>query len=444
MQKIACLVDGEHYIPNIKDTLERVRERFDIAVAIFIGGTEKIASPEEVRESLGLTVEFAEKDHGPDPEAVGRIAGDYGVEMVLDLSDEPIVNYDIRMRIACEVLAKEIVYEGADFRFNPMRFKKMFSKPSMAIWGTGKRIGKTAIGGFVGRSLKEAGLRPGIVTLGRGGPPQPEMIRGDQINMDPTYLLGKYKEGFHAASDHFEDALTSRVITIGCRRCGGGFSGKPYDTIVDGGAQMAEEHEEVGSIILEGSGATFPEIKTDKVILLVGASQPLEHILGYMGPFRIKHANLVIVAMCEEPMAPQEKVDAIVAGVKEINPDCRVVTTVFRPEPIGDIRGRKVFFATTAPEAIIPKLTDYLETEHGCEVVATSPWLSNRVKLKEDLAAHLQDVDMVVTELKAAAVSVVVNEAVEAGLEARFLDNIPVVTGGDVDDLRDEVVGLLK
>ena len=40
--KIGCLVDGEHYIPNIKDTLDKVSGEHDIEVAIFIGGTEKI------------------------------------------------------------------------------------------------------------------------------------------------------------------------------------------------------------------------------------------------------------------------------------------------------------------------------------------------------------------------------------------------------------------
>ena len=34
------------------------------------------------------------------------------------------------------------------------------------------------------------------------------------------------EKGVHAASDHWEDALMSRILTIGCRRCGGGMLAK--------------------------------------------------------------------------------------------------------------------------------------------------------------------------------------------------------------------------
>jgi len=442
-QKIGCLVDGEHYIPNIKDTLDKISKIYEIEVAIFIGGTEKIGDRDEVKEKLGYHVEFAEQDAMPDPKKVGEIAKNHNLHLVMDYSDEPIVNYDIRMQIACELLAAGVIYKGADFEFTPMEFKKLLTKPSIAIWGTAKRVGKTAIGGFVARTLQEEGFAPGVVTLSRGGPNKPELIRGDEIEMKPEFFLNMQDKGFHAASDNFEDALTGGAITFGCKRCGGGFAGKPAETIVDEGAVMANKHPDVKTIVLEGSGATFPEIKTDKVILLIGAGQPINHITGFFGPFRIRFADLVIVAMCEEPMADEEKVKEVYDGVKKINPDAKIALTIFRPKPLGNINGKKVLFATTAPEGVLHKLVSFLEEEFDCKVIGSTHHLSDQAKLKKDIDKYIDKADVVLTELKAAAVKVVTKEAVSAGIDVVYCDNIPLIIGGDVDDLKKEIVELL-
>ena len=441
--KIACLVDGEHYIPNIKDTLDQLSVNYDIRCAIFIGGTEKIGSKVDIACEIGYDVKFAEKDDKPDPEMVGNFAKDCGAAVVLDLSDEPVVNYDVRMAIACEVLGRELVYRGADFEFTPMRFKDLLNKRSISIWGTGKRIGKTAIGGFVGRVLKEHGFKPGIVTLSRGGPNKPEILRGDQIQLKPEFFLDMQSKGFHAASDNFEDALTSRVITFGCKRMGGGFSGKPFSTIIEQGAKMADEHPDVETIVLEGSGATFPEIKTDKVILLIGAQQPASHVLGFFGPYRIKLADLVIMAMCEQPMADREKVDYLYREIKKINPKCRVVQSIFRPKPLGDIEGMRVIFATTAPPAVIDKLVKYLEENYKCAVSGVSTHLSNKPLLGKDIERYIDSADVFLTELKAGAVSVVTKTAIERGMDVVYCDNIPEIVGGDGDDLEREILDLM-
>ena len=40
--------------------------------------------------------------------------------------------------------------------------------------------------------------------------------------------MAQSNKGVHAASDHWEDALMSRILTIGCRRCGGGMVGDVF------------------------------------------------------------------------------------------------------------------------------------------------------------------------------------------------------------------------
>ncbi len=109
--------------------------------------------------------------------------------------------------------------------------------------GTGKRVGKTAVSGFIARTLKGIANPPVIVTMGRGGPERPEVIEGgDKLEITPEFLLRLADQGRHAASDHFEDALTARVTTVGCRRCGGGgMAGFSFfDAMDEGGVRIAE------------------------------------------------------------------------------------------------------------------------------------------------------------------------------------------------------------
>ncbi len=148
------------------------------------------------------------------------------------------------------------------------------------------------------------------------------------------------KEGKHAASDHFEDALTSRVTTIGCRRCGGGMAGFPFFDVVDRGVELAESLPH-NLIILEGSGgATFPAYRTDAYILIIGGRQKTDFLRGgYFGPFRIALADLVIVTMSDE-INPEKRAE-IRKIVEEINPKADLHFTAFRPRPLGNVSGQK-------------------------------------------------------------------------------------------------------
>ena len=65
-------------------------------------------------------------------------------------------------------------YEGADFRFDPPRFEPI-GLPSLAVIGTGKRVGKTAVTGHVARMLARD-RRVVVVAMGRGGPAEPEVV----------------------------------------------------------------------------------------------------------------------------------------------------------------------------------------------------------------------------------------------------------------------------
>lgn len=445
-KKILCLVDGEHYLPVTKDAIDSLNESDDINVkaAVFIGGTEKLRddNQDSYTEILGVPVQFA-KGKGIPYELIVEMIHEYDVDAVMDLSDEPILDYPKRFNIASKVLKEEVSYMGPDFEFKPLTQYDILEKPSLKILGTGKRIGKTAVSGFVSRLIDKNGYEPCVVAMGRGGPKEPEIVHGDELEISPEFLLEQSEKGVHAASDHWEDALMSRILTIGCRRCGGGMAGEVFKTNMKKGAQLANEVDSK-FVIFEGSGAAIPPIKTDKNIVLIGANQPLNNIVKYFGPYRISFGDLIILTMCEEPMANSEKIKYIEDFVKEINPDAKVISTVFRPKPLGDISGKKVLFATTAPESVKDKLVEYLETNYDCKVVGTTSHLSNRPLLKKDIDKYVNEADIMLTELKAAAVDVATKDSIEAGLEVVYCDNIPIPLDYTYPDLSKSVLDVVN
>ena len=423
INKMLCLVDGEHYLPVTKEAIDTLNklEHIDIVAAVFIGGTEKLRddSEESYSEKLGVPVQFA-KDKDIPYDLIVEMIREFDVDTVMDLSDEPILDYPKRFRIACKVLNEGVIYEGPDFRFEPTSQYEIMEKPSITILGTGKRIGKTAV----------------------SGPEEPEIVHGEELEITAEYLLEQSEKGVHAASDHWEDALMSRILTIGCRRCGGGMAGEVFLTNMKQGAKLANKVDSKFAIF-EGSGAAIPPIKTDKKITLIGANQPIENLTTYFGPYRVGLGDLVILTMCEEPMADADKIKKIEEFVAEVNPDATVISTVFRPKPLGNLAGKKVLFATTAPESVKDKLVDYLEENYDCEVIGTTAHLSNRPLLRQDMKKYIDKADVMLTELKAAAVDVASKDAISHGLEVVYCDNVPVEIDDTYPDLGESVIKLV-
>lgn len=422
------LIDGEHYQDVIRWAIEKLG---NVCCAVFLGGSEKIGRFKDLERDIGVPL-YHDTDY---LKALERAITENLVEEVVDLSDEPILNYEDRFRIASLIMKYGIAYRGADFEFKPKKMKKL-KKPSLAVIGTGKRVGKTAVSGFVARTLKDI-AKPIIVTMGRGGPEKPEVIYGDKFEITPEFLLKIAEEGKHAASDHFEDALTARVTTVGCRRCGGGMAGFSFFDIVDEGIKIAEKLEG-DLIILEGSGATFPAFRADKYITVIGATQKLHFIKGYFGPFRIGLADLVIVTMAD--IVSERKINAVKKAIKEINPDADVHLTIFRPRLLGKAEGRAVLIMT-APRKVVKRAARYIEEHYGIDIVGTSSNLANRTKLRNDLE-KFKSHDTVLVELKAAAVDVVIREALKGGKKIVYLYNEPVNVDGK--NLKEAVLKLGK
>jgi cyclic 2,3-diphosphoglycerate synthase len=187
--------------------------------------------------------------------------------------------------------------------------------------------------------------------------------------------------------------------------------------------------------IFDGSGAAVPPVEVERRVLVAGANQDPEYIVGFLGSYRLMISDLLVLTMSEEPMADAEKVRGIVEGVREVKADLAVIPAVFRPRPVGEIGGLRVAYVSTAPPAVLDKLALHLEENYGCEVVATSGNLSDRKHLAEDLDA-MAGVEAYLTEIKAAAVDVVTRRGSEEGKPVFYCDNDPVGDGLDKELLR--------
>jgi len=389
------VIDGEHYPPVVRDTLRELP--YDVVAALFAGGTEKLRGDGDYGVPVVRDLEEAVSAYGP--------------ELLFDLSDEPVLGPRARLLLASRALAHGLPYEGADFRFDPPALEP-FPLPSLGIVGTGKRVGKTAVAGHVARLLA-ADRRVVVVAMGRGGPAEPQVIE-----VPPTLerLLELSRSGSHAASDYLEDAALAGVVTIGCRRCGGGLAGMPVRSNVAAGARLAVARSP-DLVIFEGSGAALPPIATGRRILVAGAHQEPELLTGYLNAYRVLVSDLVVLTMAEDGSRHEESR----AALQGLKPGVPVIAVTLRPRPVEPVDGRRVAYFSTAPPSALERLAGHLEAEHGAEVVHASGSLADRGALRTELASVRADVFLV--ELKAAAIDVVAETAAERGVEVVFADN---------------------
>ena len=375
--KAVAIVDGEHYPDVVRAALEELP--YEFVGVMLVGGTEKLRS---------------EPDYG-----VPIVSGPGDAEIAVDLSDEPVLDPRTRLHLASRFLADGIPYIGADFRFDPPPLHP-FELPSIAVIGTGKRVGKTAVTGAVARTLARD-RRVVVVAMGRGGPTAPELIE-----TPPTLdeLLALSRSGRHAASDHLETALLAGVPAIGCRRAGGGMAGAPFFSNVVEGAELAATLDP-DVVVFDGSGASIPPIDVDTRILVA------HDVVSGLNPYRVLISDVVLTMS-----------DAVASDVRALGKPA--IRFTLRLRPVEPLTGRIALFTTGA-----------VPVEHLHDVAFVSRNLADRVALAEDL--RTVDADTFVVELKAAAIDMVAETAAERGVKLVFADNevVPLPGEPDLDEL---------
>jgi cyclic 2,3-diphosphoglycerate synthetase len=350
MRAIA-LIDGEHVPEVVRDALAELP--YEWTGAILVGGSEKLRG----RADYGVP-----------------LRSDFGdAEVVVDLSDEPVLGPDERFRWASRALAAGLPYLGADFRFDPPPLEPL-DLPSIGIIGAGKRVGKTAVAARVAL-LAARDRAVVVVAMGRGGPREPEVVE-----RPPTVaeLVELSRTGRHAASDHLELAAITGLPTIGCRRAGGGLAGKVFvSNVRDAVRLLADRRFDLA--VFDSSGTAVPPVAVDRRILVVGARHDLD---AYLGTYRRLISDLVVSIGCELPGAIPARIEL---------------------RPLEELEGRVAVF-TAGPVG-----TASLEAE----VVHVSPTLGDRFALAREL--ERVDADTYLVELKGAAIDLVAEHALAHG-----------------------------
>lgn len=383
---------------------------YDFVGAVLVGGTEKLRGEEDYGVPLVGGVD----------EAVSMFAPD----VVVDLSDEPVLGPVDRFALASRVLAHGVPYVGADFRLDPPE-RLAFGLPSIAVVGTGKRMGKTAVTGHIVRLLARD-RRVVVVAMGRGGPPEPELI-----SVPPTVqaLVELSRDGRHAASDHLETAALTGVPTVGCRRCGGGLAGAVGSSNVSEGAAVALELDP-DLVVFDGSGSALPPVAADRTVVVVAGHQDPAVAGGYLNAYRLLLADLAIVTMAEEGIRPEW--ESVIRTVRQtVRAGTPVVGAMLRPRPVEEVRGQSIAYFCTAPASAHVALAAHLAEEYGADVVHVSGNLANRAALRDEI--ERMDADVFLVELKAAAVDVVVEAALARGARVVLAANDVVAAPGEGD-----------
>ena len=380
------LIDGEHYEPVVRDALAALP--YEVVGALLVGGSEKLRGGEDYGVALVESLDAVEAD------------------LVFDLSDEPVLGPRERLLWASRALALGLPYVGADFRFDPPPLHPV-ATPSIAVIGLGKRVGKTAVAGHVARLLARD-RRVVVVAMGRGGPAEPELVESPPTLDD---LLELSRSGRHAASDHLEAAALAGVPAVGCRRAGGGLAGAPFDSNVLEGARLAAQLEPE-LLVFDGSGAALPPVDADARILVTNGAHDVR---AGLNAYRVLVSDLVV----DTGGADREAIRSI--------SDVPVVAAELRLRPAEPLRGRRTAVFTTGPAPV---------ENLDAELVHVSRNLARRNALEEEL--EVVDADVYLVELKAAAVDVVAEAALERGAEV-------VLAANDVvsDELDERVQALV-
>jgi cyclic 2,3-diphosphoglycerate synthase len=386
MTPALVVIDGEHYPPVVRDAIAELP--YEVIGAWLAGGTEKLRGNIEYGVPLLESLDDGFSD----------------AEVVVDMSDEPVLGPRERLLLASRVLAAGLRYEGADFQFSPPPYAS-FPLPSLAVIGTGKRVGKTAVTGHVARLLARD-RDVVVVAMGRGGPAEPQIAV-----VQPTLasLLDLSKAGHHAASDYLETAALTGVVTIGCRRAGGGLAGAVTTSNVLQGAALAVEREP-DVVVFDGSGAAIPPVDVDARILVSGRGHDP---LAYLNAYRVLVSDLVVLVGGGDVGA--------IRALKKMP----VLEAELRLRPISPLEGRRVAVFTTGAAPI-----DHLDAE----VVSVSRNLADRARLSEDL--ERTDADVYLVEIKAAAIDLVAVAAQARGVDVVFAENEVVAPGLDQEILR--------
>ncbi len=380
MTPALVVIDGEHYPPVVRDAIAELP--YEVIGAWLAGGTEKLRGEPD----YGVPLVEALEDGSRTP------------EVVVDLSDEPVLGPRERLLLASRVLARGPSLRG---RRLPLRAAavRAVSTPSLAVIGTGKRVGKTAVTGHVARLLARD-RDVVVVAMGRGGPAEPELVESSADARDPcSTCRARGGTRLRTISRPLRSPASSRSAAAGA---GGGLAGAVSTSNVARRAPRLRSALEPDVVVFDGSGAAIPPVDIDARILVAAEARP---------------SRTSTRTACSSPISCSSA-----AGVARDVARSRRCRSSLRTCACGRSRRcggrrRRLHDRRRADRA----------SRRGRRERVAQPRRPR--ELREDLARI--DADVYLVEIKAAAIDVVAEAALERGAEVVFAENEVVADGLD-------------
>ncbi len=431
LPRAVVVIDGEHYPPVVAAALagcgDATRSSAGCSPAAARSCAAALSPRRGSRPSSGCRGSMPSTRGAMEVavvlDAVRAVIAGTGAEALVDLSDEPVIGYRERFLLMSAALAEGARYVAADTELWPQEFAAVTAMPALGVIGTGKRVGKTAVSGWLARRL-EARLRAtaawSCVAMGRGGPPGAGADRPAATGSARPICSPPRARGRHAASDCYEDAVLAGVTAMGCRRCGGGLAGAAVRR------QRARRRCRCWSErrgpwpLFEGSGSVVPPVRVRRDAVRGRRLAAGRYVTGYLGTYRLLLSDLLVLTSASRRFADGRRGRGVSSAAARGAAGTEVVPTVFRPRPAQPVRGRRVAFFTTRRGG--PRRGS-AATRRGLrrrgDVLLVRP--RRRPALAAAVARAAREADVFLTEIKAAAVDVVAEGAAAARPRARVL-----------------------
>ena len=424
--RTVVLVDGEHYPPVTRWAIATATERgHDVVGALFVGGIEKI-EPGSLPD-LGVPT----RSGGDRPrwrrcaDAIDDLASRAGARSVRRAGAGLPRAHGARRRWRCTM---GVPYAGptSGSTRRPRRRAPPRPDPRRDRDRQAHRQDRDQRRGGAARGARP-GLDPVVVAMGRGGPPEPQVAEAGAIDLER--LVELVRAGRARAR-----RTTSRTRSPpGSPRSarGGPGAGSPE-------SRSSPTCREAAALAADAR----PRVADPRGQRLRRAADPM----GCRGPgrarqraARIPRAATSAPTGCCAPTSPllpwrpartgSENLSALRSHILRYLDDARLLITDFIPVPLADVQGRAGVLRHHGARRRGRATGRTPEASHGCTVVGWSARLADRAGLAEDLDAA-QGYDVLLTELKAAAVDIGVERALARGAEVVFVDNRARRRGG--------------
>ena len=438
LPRAVVLVDGEHYPPVVAAALEGLRRRFEVVGGLFAGGREKLRGGEEqapggarrgARACRGSTASIPARRAGRALDGTRAALRAARAEALVDLSDEPVVGYRERFLLMSAALAEGARYVAADTEVRPQDFARLERLPALGVIGTGKRVGKTAVSGWLARRLDAAlararrrdraghgPRRPARARAGAGprGPRRSRAARGlpPRPARRQRLLRGRRAGRRH---DHRLPALRRRAGRRAVRRHRARGAAAAWRAVRrrPGRHRGQRLRGAAGGVRRRGVRGRRPRSRSTTS---PACSAPTACCSATCSCSRS--------ARRRSPTALAWR--ALAEAARAVRPGLRVV-----PDGVQAAAGavgarpprRLLHDGARGPPCRV--LARALADDHGAEVVLVSADLADRGAPGADVARAAREADVFLCEIKAAAVDVVAEAAAAAGRELVFCDNEP-------------------